>query len=1497
MKKIQTNTEFGSFSKHYLRSFLCVVIAAVLLVFPAVGESGYPPGNCVEFSSAGAGLRDNSVDDYDILNVNKNLTVEAWVRADSITTTPSEIFRFATNTDWDYDGGYVFHIENEDGEDRLEFFYRDDDSESHRVYTLFEAGEWHHVAATMDGNAIDLYIDGIHAAHNIVDELIDDGGDDRYMYIGKNLHGAIDELRAWTKALTESEIRERMNSVCRGDEDDLALYLRFDERSDIVIGGTTAGYYFEDLTGKHTYGKSNIPIYLPFEAHIQNVASDALIDRIPTVGTGSMEAPGNALNFDGENEYVDCGDFEALQGDVSYTKEAWIKLADDSGTKNIVSGYGDHALYVADGGYLEALNGTGNWLEDTDPMDIGVWYHVAVAYDADTDTATLYKNGDIVASETGWAAPTDDRMLIGSYDETNFFAGQIDEVRIWAVARTQEEILQNMNRPLTGDETGLLAYYSFDHPEGFGLGNFGAGRGNTGLLFNMEDEDWVPSGADISDVQETGWVYFDKDGRILEDPTEDDIRQSAVRRFHMTAGVNEYALVIDMDHSDGKGDGASDTFANPDPAFGKSWIPEGETISCSVNGIVLETNNINLRYVVSGYYATGPPNTSGSSDPHFYGITLEDLNDDDLLAVPDFVMDAWAKIEYKWKSQYRISVSTLPAESVSHLPLTEVTDASGQDPINGSGVQWYNKGTVLKFSSTDGCLELAGYKIIEENAVDVTPGTEFTKTVDQNYTVVWEYETPSYEETVTVGSPVAFLTVPVEYRDKLLAKPSVVKNVNDPNEDPEYLYVWNAAESKLFPTVGDRELQLEYPMGQGDCFDKMVVRVAVSWPESSHYVFTAGTDPVSLDPFADDSIRYMDIKYATDDAAVSSEKQFSADRSGRASLYFSASHIPDPAMHEVSFWFDGIDDYVDCGDILSDSYAIQAWIRPESGSGRFDIASGSSHRAFYVENGQLRAAHKDESGTWSVAYGPSLSVGQWQQVAVSYNHITGTLQLYRNGSPGGSATVDPPGGDDSVFIGALNKNANHFAGQIDEVAFWDTDRNPVYPGPISPYIANLVAYYKMDRAGESYLHDSGQRGYHATMQNMAPHLDTVHLLFRNPDGNYVDLPPLYSSGDLTVEGWVLVENHIASGVFLDFRDGGNNNPVYLWLSDGTSGRPRFGASSSITSSESIPLNVWTHVAATLQGGSARIYINGVETASGDIGAPANTTRSNSYMGGKPSGNTSDALFQEVRIWSTARSQENIVASMNASLSGVEGDLLALYRTAAENRGSTFFDSSDNGRDADLVDWRYPSSWVVDTAATAAPAVGDEGTESTVVRAVRIKSLAESQAGGEREAVIGRELASILHDPDATPPQIFYPRSRYNTSIYQSSGQIFPVNRQFTPNDEEDDLLIIWRRTRDGISWPENSVKYSCVWPADSKRIVIASRYGSESKTTDGTDPKYPDGEGSFKNWFDPARYSQLSVYYQNDPSLPGYNPNEEHALVAPSFRYSSAAPGPRRHSR
>ncbi|MFK5971063.1 MAG: hypothetical protein QM487_13225 [Candidatus Marithrix sp.] len=46
-------------------------------------------------------------------------------------------------------------------------------------------------------------------------------------------------------------------------------------------------------------------------------------------------------------------------------------------------------------------------------------------------------------------------------ESTNYFSGEIDEVRIWSVARSQAEIQASMNSTLTGSESGLAAYYNF----------------------------------------------------------------------------------------------------------------------------------------------------------------------------------------------------------------------------------------------------------------------------------------------------------------------------------------------------------------------------------------------------------------------------------------------------------------------------------------------------------------------------------------------------------------------------------------------------------------------------------------------------------------------------------------------------------------------------------------------------------------------------------------------------------------------------------------------------------------------------------------------------------------------------------------------------------------------------------------------------------------------------------------------------------------------------
>ena len=49
------------------------------------------------------------------------------------------------------------------------------------------------------------------------------------------------------------------------------------------------------------------------------------------------------------------------------------------------------------------------------------------------------------------------------------FHGKIDDVRFWNVARTPEEIRNNMNSSLTGNEPGLVAYYPMDRNENWEL--------------------------------------------------------------------------------------------------------------------------------------------------------------------------------------------------------------------------------------------------------------------------------------------------------------------------------------------------------------------------------------------------------------------------------------------------------------------------------------------------------------------------------------------------------------------------------------------------------------------------------------------------------------------------------------------------------------------------------------------------------------------------------------------------------------------------------------------------------------------------------------------------------------------------------------------------------------------------------------------------------------------------------------------------------------------
>src|SRR6185503_2561790 len=122
--------------------------------------------------------------------------------------------------------------------------------------------------------------------------------------------------------------------------------------------------------------------------------------------------------------------------------------------------------------------------------------HVAAVVDRDVNALRLYLDGELVATSDAsfWGSSTIGDNFFPTMagaarrpDETvgNFFAGSIDEVRIWSTARTVQEIRHDRFQPLSA-APGLLARWGFDEgaPATQVIDAVSGGARNTGTLAN-----------------------------------------------------------------------------------------------------------------------------------------------------------------------------------------------------------------------------------------------------------------------------------------------------------------------------------------------------------------------------------------------------------------------------------------------------------------------------------------------------------------------------------------------------------------------------------------------------------------------------------------------------------------------------------------------------------------------------------------------------------------------------------------------------------------------------------------------------------------------------------------------------------------------------------------------------------------------------------------------------------------------------------------------------
>jgi hypothetical protein len=183
---------------------------------------------------------------------------------------------------------------------------------------------------------------------------------------------------------------------------------------------------------------------------------------------------GNALMFNGTSALVTVNDSNSLDLTTGMTLEAWLYPTALEGWRDVIT-KGTDDIYHLTGSSDDstpALGGTfsPSVLRGTSSLPLNAWTHLAGTYDG--TTMRLYVNGVQVSSQaqTGLIQTSTAALTMGGDAlHGQYFAGLIDEVRIYNRALSVAEIQSDMNPARTDDfnrADGALGPNWADLPEG-----------------------------------------------------------------------------------------------------------------------------------------------------------------------------------------------------------------------------------------------------------------------------------------------------------------------------------------------------------------------------------------------------------------------------------------------------------------------------------------------------------------------------------------------------------------------------------------------------------------------------------------------------------------------------------------------------------------------------------------------------------------------------------------------------------------------------------------------------------------------------------------------------------------------------------------------------------------------------------------------------------------------------------------------------------------------
>ncbi|KPA12662.1 hypothetical protein MHK_007131, partial [Candidatus Magnetomorum sp. HK-1] len=337
-----------------------------------------------------------------------------------------------------------------------------------------------------------------------------DGNDD-YIEVGSgiNLANSNFTIEFWAN-------REQMNSTHTivGQGETAPLYVGFNNDNKFLFHMGD-----EELLSTDTYGYS--------EWHHWAVTYDTSsnIQKIYIDGISIASASTSADYIDSGNFYIGRGaayfiNDSSCMNSMSINQRIDTSFSNGCDSVNRVGRAGDFYTFTVPSSMTLYIDQEGSFDDYFYLLDgHGTGGTVLGAYDG-SPASYFFSPGNYTIEATVYSGDYRGEYVIEIYESgvtpnsyrTGWFKGILDEVRIWNTLRTESEIRNYMTQALTGNETGLVAYYNFNSVSGSTLTDITANSNHGTLTSAMDSSSWVLSEVPVGTVS-----VNDYDGSIASD--------------------------------------------------------------------------------------------------------------------------------------------------------------------------------------------------------------------------------------------------------------------------------------------------------------------------------------------------------------------------------------------------------------------------------------------------------------------------------------------------------------------------------------------------------------------------------------------------------------------------------------------------------------------------------------------------------------------------------------------------------------------------------------------------------------------------------------------------------------------------------------------------------------------------------------------------------------------------------------------------------------------